>query len=97
VPDDVIAGIWAFFTAYFALAALAAAVVAAAGYDLVTAASAALTALGNVGPGLGAIGPFDNFAHLPGIVKLVLALCMIAGRLEVFTLLVLLQPGFWRR
>jgi trk system potassium uptake protein TrkH len=97
VPDDVIAGIWAFFTAYFALAALAAAVVAAAGYDLVTAASAALTALGNVGPGLGAIGPFDNFAHLPDMVKLVLALCMLAGRLEIFTFLVLLQPAFWRR
>jgi trk system potassium uptake protein TrkH len=97
VPDDVIAGIWAFFTAYFALAALAAAVVAAAGYDLVTAASAALTALGNVGPGLGAIGPFDDFSHLPGVVKLVLAFCMLAGRLEIFTLLVLLQPGFWRR
>ncbi len=97
VPDDVIAGIWAFFTAYFALAALAAAVVAAAGYDIVTAASAALTALGNVGPGLGEIGPFDNFAHLPGIAKLVLALCMLAGRLEIFTLLVLVQPAFWRR
>jgi trk system potassium uptake protein TrkH len=97
VPDDVIAGIWAFFTAYFALAALAAAVVAAAGYDIVTAASAALTALGNVGPGLGEIGPFDNFAHLPGFAKIVLALCMLAGRLEIFTLLVLVQPAFWRR
>jgi trk system potassium uptake protein TrkH len=97
VPDDVIAGIWAFFTAYFALAALAAGVVAAAGYDLVTAVSASLTSLGNVGPGLGAIGPYDNFSHLPGVVKLVLALCMLAGRLEIFTLLVLLQPGFWRR
>jgi trk system potassium uptake protein TrkH len=97
VPDDVIAGIWAFFTAYFALAALAAGVVAAAGYDLVTAVSASLTSLGNVGPGLGAIGPYDNFSHLPGGVKLVLALCMLAGRLEIFTLLVLLQPGFWRR
>ncbi len=97
VPDDVVAGIWAFFTAYFALAAFAAAVVAAAGYDLVTAVSAALTALGNVGPGLGAIGPFDNFAHMPAAVKIVLSVCMLAGRLEIFTLLVLLQPAFWRR
>jgi trk system potassium uptake protein TrkH len=97
VPDDVVAGIWAFFTAYFAIAALAAAVITAAGYDIVTAVSAALTALGNVGPGLGAVGPADNFAHCPGGVKLVLAGCMLAGRLEVFTLLVLLQPAFWRR
>jgi trk system potassium uptake protein TrkH len=97
VPEDVVAGIWAFFTAYFAIGAAATAVVAAWGYDLVTAVSAALTTLGNVGPGLGAVGPFDNFAHVPAAVKLVLSACMIAGRLEVFTLLVLLQPSFWRR
>jgi trk system potassium uptake protein TrkH len=97
VPDEVAAGIWAFFTAYFAIAAVAAAVVTAAGYDIVTAVSSALTALGNVGPGLGSVGPYDNFSHFPGVVKLVLAGCMIAGRLEVFTLLVLLRPAFWRR
>jgi trk system potassium uptake protein TrkH len=97
VPEDVVAGIWAFLTAYFAIAAFAAAIVAQAGYDLVTAASAALTALGNVGPGLGQVGPFDNFSHMPAHVKLVLSFCMLAGRLEVFTFLVLLQPGFWRR
>lgn len=97
VPEDVVAGIWAFLTAYFAIAAFAAAVVAQAGYDLVTAASASLTALGNVGPGLGQVGPFDNFSHMPAHVKMVLSFSMLAGRLEVFTFLVLLQPGFWRR
>jgi trk system potassium uptake protein len=97
VPEEVMAGIWAFFTAYFALAALATAVVAAAGYDVITAVSSALTALSNVGPGLGAVGPHENFAHFPGSVKLVLSACMLAGRLEIFTFLVLLQPGFWRR
>jgi trk/ktr system potassium uptake protein len=97
VPDDVIAGIWAFFTAYFFLAALAAGAVAAAGYDVVTAVSASLTTLGNVGPGLGEVGPYDNFARFPSWLKLVLSLCMLAGRLEVLTLLVLARPGFWRR
>jgi trk system potassium uptake protein TrkH len=97
VPDDVLAGVWTFFTAYFAIAALGAAIVASAGYDVLTAVSAALTALGNVGPGLGAVGPYDNFAHLPAAPKLALAGCMLAGRLEIFTILVLLQPGFWRR
>jgi trk system potassium uptake protein TrkH len=97
VPEDVMAGIWAFFTAYFAIAALGAAAVAAAGYDVVTAVSASLTMIGNVGPGLGEVGPFDNFSHLPAAVKILLSLCMVAGRLEVFTFLVLLQPAFWRR
>ena len=62
-----------------------------------TAFTAALTAIGNVGPGLGAIGPADNFAHLPPYVKLVLSFCMIAGRLEIFTVLVLFEPHFWKR
>ena len=97
IPDDVIAGVWAFFTAYFALAMFAASVLAACGYDLSTSASAALTALSNVGPGLGALGPTDNFAHLPDVAKLVLAACMLAGRLEIFTFLVVLSPSFWRR
>lgn len=97
VPDDVMATLWAFFTAYFVLAALATAVVAQAGYDVVTAVSAALTAMSNVGPGLGAIGPTDTFAHFPGHVKLALSACMLAGRLEIFTFLVVVMPGFWRR
>jgi trk system potassium uptake protein TrkH len=97
VPDDVIAAIWAFFVAYFAIAALASALVAGFGYDLVTAVSAVLTTLGNVGPGLGAVGPFDNFAHFPDALKLLLSACMLAGRLEIFTFLVLLHPSFWRR
>jgi len=72
-------------------------VVAAAGYDLVTALSASLTAVGNVGPGLGEVGPFNNFAHFPGAVKLTLCIAMIAGRLELFTILILFHRDFWRR
>ncbi|MGH0034783.1 MAG: TrkH family potassium uptake protein [Myxococcota bacterium] len=97
VGAEVIAGIWAFFAAYAGLVGATALVVAAAGYDPLTALSAALTAVGNVGPGLGEIGPTENFAHFPAGVKLLLSACMLAGRLELFTLLVLFTPGFWRR
>ncbi len=55
-----------------------------------------MTAVGNVGPGLGEIGPFDHFAHFPSGVKLMLSGCMIAGRLELFTILVLFSARFWR-
>jgi trk system potassium uptake protein TrkH len=96
IPIDVLTGIGSFVTAYFAVALLAAAIVAAAGYDLETAISAALTSLSNVGPGFGAVGPTDHFAHLPSSVKLTLSACMIAGRLELFTVLVLFQRSFWR-
>jgi len=91
VSEDVLAGI------YFTIAVVAAAIITAFGYDLVTALSAALSAIGNVGPGLAEVGAYDNFAHFPHVVKLVLSFCMIAGRLEVFTVLVLLVPEFWRR
>lgn len=97
VPEEVLAGVWAFLISYTTIAAAVTAVITAHGYDIVTAASAALTAIGNVGPGLGEVGAYDNFAPLPGGVKLVLAFAMLAGRLEVFTLVVLLTPQFWRR
>jgi len=97
VADDVLAGIWAFFTAYAMITLLGALVVSSYGYDLETSFSAALTAIGNVGPGLGEVGAYDNFAGLPGPAKLVLAGCMLAGRLEIFTLALLFVPRFWRR
>jgi len=97
VHDDVMAGIWTFFTAYALILLVVAALVAAAGYDVLTAISAALTTVGNVGPGLGEIGPYDHFAHFPSHLKLILALAMIAGRLEIFTVVVLFHPEFWRR
>lgn len=97
VSEEILAGIWAFFAAYFLIATIAAAAITASGYDIVTGISASLTAIGNVGPGLGDVGAYDNFAHFPGQIKLLLCFCMIAGRLEVFTLLVLLLPQFWRR
>jgi trk system potassium uptake protein TrkH len=96
IPVDVLTGIGSFVTAYFAVALLAAAIVAAAGYDLETSISAALTSLSNVGPGFGAVGPTDHFAHFPAGVKLTLGMCMVAGRLELFTILVLFQRSFWR-
>jgi trk system potassium uptake protein TrkH len=65
--------------------------------DLLTAGTSVLTALGNIGPGLGTIGPTETFIAIPAVGKLVLALCMLVGRLEVFTVLVLFFPSFWRK
>lgn len=97
VEEGVLAGVWAFLVAYALLVVLGAGVMAVSGYDLPTSLSAALTAVGNVGPGIGEVGAFDNFAHLPALAKLVLAGCMLLGRLEIFTVLVLCSRAFWRR
>ena len=94
---EVISSVWSFLAIFFGLAGLMALWVAAGGYGLDTAVSAGLTSLGNVGPGLGEIGPYDQFGHFPSSMKLGFVFCMLAGRLELFTLLVLLSPAFWRR
>lgn len=96
VDEGILAGVWGFLLAYAMTALGAAAVMAASGYDLSTSVSAALTAMGNVGPGIGEVGAYDNFAHLPALAKLVLSFAMIVGRLELFTVLALLSRRFWR-
>jgi trk system potassium uptake protein TrkH len=67
------------------------------GLDYVTAMSGALTALANVGPGFGdIIGPSGNFSSLPASAKWLLSGAMLLGRLELFTVLILFTPAFWR-
>jgi trk system potassium uptake protein TrkH len=69
----------------------------AMGIDLITAFSAVAASMFNIGPGLGLVGPADNYAHLPTAVKWVLSLCMLAGRLEFYTVFVIFTPMFWRK
>lgn len=66
------------------------------GLDFITAIGAVGTSLGNVGPGIGEVGPVDNFAHLSSPIKWFLSFIMILGRLELFTILILFLPYFWR-
>lgn len=72
-------------------------ILAATGVDVLSSISAVVACMFNVGPGFGAVGPTDHYGHLPLIAKWTLSVCMIAGRLEFYTLLVLLTPAFWRR
>ena len=66
------------------------------GMDFVSSIGAVATSLGNVGPGIGSVGPIDNFAHVPMSAKWVLSFLMLMGRLELFTILVLFTPYFWK-
>ncbi|HMP29972.1 MAG TPA: potassium transporter TrkG [Saprospiraceae bacterium] len=65
-------------------------------YDLLTAAGAAGTCLGNVGPGVGKVGPAFNFSFFDPSAKYLLSFVMVVGRLELFTILVLFTPYFWK-
>ncbi|HSM43852.1 MAG TPA: TrkH family potassium uptake protein, partial [Acidimicrobiia bacterium] len=84
-----------FMTATFGLAFIDANL--AEGLDLVTATSAVAASLGNIGPGLGEVGPMANYADLPQLAKWMLASLMIVGRLEIFPVLVLFTRDLWRR
>jgi len=97
LPEDVPASVLAFIAVFMATVAIFTVALAAMGLDLVTALSASATAITNVGPGLGPIiGPAGNFATLPDAGKWLLSIAMLLGRLEIFTVLVLLDPQFWR-
>ena len=97
LTDDVFVSVLSFFFVYFASFATLAVILSGLGLDTVTALSGAGSAIANVGPGLGdIIGPTGTYAPLPDSAKLVLAGGMLLGRLEFFTILVLLSPYFWR-
>ena len=72
-------------------------VVSLAGGDILTSVTTALATDGNIGPGFGKIGPAENYAFYPDFVKWILSFAMLAGRLELYTVLVLFTPAFWRK
>ena len=97
LTDEIVASVMAFSLAFATIVGLAAVMLTAAGNDLVTSFSAAATTMANVGPGIGdVIGPTGNFASLSDESKWVLCVTMLLGRLEIFTVLLLLTPAFWR-
>ena len=86
-----------FIFLYFLIFFLVAMLLSFTGLDFITSFSAAATSISNVGPGLGEmIGPSGNFGELSNFAKWILSFAMLLGRLEIFTLLVLFFPGFWR-
>lgn len=92
-----IAGIIGFFILYVLLLLLTTIVLSLFGNDLLTSFSAALATLGNIGPGFAEVGPDMNYSGLHPFIKLYLSLIMLIGRLELYTVLIILMPRFWRR
>lgn len=97
VSPEIISNVQAFFILYIMLFVLGAILLSLFGLDFFTAAGAVATCIGNVGPGMGAVGPVSNFADLPSVSKWILSFFMLVGRLELFTVLILFSPAFWKR
>lgn len=96
VEPSVLSAAGRFFFLFMAVFAGASVLLAGAGLEPIEAMSAVACMLGNVGPGFGVVGPMMNYALVPQFGKVVLIACMLLGRLELFTLLVLIHPEFWR-
>ncbi|UCD86195.1 MAG: TrkH family potassium uptake protein [Deltaproteobacteria bacterium] len=97
VPSEVMEGIWGFFLLYMFIFIVASIIMSVLGLDLISAIASVAASIGNVGPGLGSVGPSSNYADIPLIGKWVLTFCMLLGRLEIYTVIILLVPEFWRK
>jgi len=94
---DVVYGVAGFIFLYLLIVLAVTVTVASSGTDLTSSLTSALATVGNIGPGFGVVGPVANYSGFPDYVKWVFSFAMIAGRLELWTVMILFMPEFWRR
>jgi|APSaa5957512622_1039677.scaffolds.fasta_scaffold15077_2 trk system potassium uptake protein TrkH len=97
IPDNVINNTLGFYLFYIVIFIFTAILFSSLGIDVITATTASASAIGNMGPGLGNIGPMDNWGHFPVLAKWLASFVMLLGRLEIFTIMVLFSRSFWRK
>ena len=97
VSQHIVSNVLAFVFIYIIIMAASVAVISSLGYDMDTSFGASAACLANIGPGIGQVGPVENYAHFPGSGKWFLSFIMLLGRLELFTVLILFAPSFWRK
>ena len=96
VDSKIITNVLAFFMLYFIIFGFSSIIFTLIEPDLESSMGAVATCLGNIGPGLGNVGPAENFVHVKPVGKWFLSFLMLLGRLELFTVLVLFSPSFWK-
>lgn len=96
MPESTVSAILGTCTLYFGVLIIGFLVMSGVGLDHVTAFSSVAATLGNVGPGLGSVGPTADYSSIPALGKVTLVLCMLVGRLEFLTVMVLVSPAFWK-
>ena len=97
INQQVIFNVMAFFLIYILIFSFGVIAMALLGLDFETSVGASIASLGNIGPGIGGVGPIENYALIPPTGKWILSLLMLLGRLELFTVLIILSPAFWRK
>jgi len=96
IDDNVVRATLGFYLFYILIFVFTAVILSFTGLDVETALTASASAIGNIGPGLGSIGPTDNWGHLTDLAKWLTSFCMLLGRLEIFTVVVLFSRSFWK-
>lgn len=97
IPQPLVNNVLAFIVFYLLIFMISSVFMAGLGLDMESAMGSVATTLGNVGPGLGSVGPTENFSQIPNLGKWLLSFLMLLGRLELFTVLILLSPAFWKK
>ena len=96
VSQQIIFNVMAFFLLYVMIFAFGTLIMSLIGYDFETSIGATIASLGNIGPGIGGVGPVENYAFFSPFAKWFMAFLMLLGRLELFTVLIILSPAFWK-
>ena len=96
IPRDIVGNIAGFFLIYIGIFILGVICMSLLGLDVLSSLGAAAASIGNIGPGLGSVGPTDNYAHIPDIGKWILSFLMLVGRLEIYPVIIFLTPTFWK-
>ncbi len=97
VSPENISNIQAFFLFYITIFIVGTLLMSLLGLDFLSSMGSVATSLGNVGPAIGSVGPSYNFAHIPDMGKWILSVLMLLGRLELFTVLIIFSPSFWKK
>jgi trk system potassium uptake protein TrkH len=97
IPEEIIRSVIGFLALYIGLFALCTVILSGLGVDFVTSLTAVASCIGNIGPGFGMVGPAENYAAIPALGKWLLIWCMLLGRLEIYTVIILFAPEFWRK
>ncbi len=97
VEEETIWGVFMFIGAYIVIALIAMFIISFDGFDLITTTTSVITTLSNIGPGLELVGPVGNFSIFSNLSKIILSFCMLAGRLEIYPMLILFSPSVWKK